>query len=253
MVIANFILVMRACEGCRRRKIKCDAATTNTWPCPACVRLKLHCVPPTVNYDAGGSQGFENERVEYESGSGDEEYHNQVNMHAHLGGVQRDAPQGYGQQNQYPEHVNAYTSVPYGQNPAGQPLQFDNMQPQAGVMSSYPPQAVFPVTPLQQQQQQQQQPISHQQHPSSQSPDSYQHDQYGPQDLADYLGVLKMDESGTGMYKSISKFTTTLILRNSSIFEPQKEEYSRGGASIRGSGRIQAIPSLCHLRSRYEN
>ncbi|KAI1622697.1 hypothetical protein EDD37DRAFT_485345 [Exophiala viscosa] len=44
--------VMRACEGCRRRKIKCDSATTNTWPCAACVRLKLHCVPP-----AGGLDG----------------------------------------------------------------------------------------------------------------------------------------------------------------------------------------------------
>jgi hypothetical protein len=44
--------VMRACESCRRRKIKCDSATTNTWPCAACVRLKLHCVPP-----AGGLEG----------------------------------------------------------------------------------------------------------------------------------------------------------------------------------------------------
>lgn len=42
---------MRACEGCRKRKIKCDAATTNTWPCGACVRLRLHCVPPTISYD----------------------------------------------------------------------------------------------------------------------------------------------------------------------------------------------------------
>jgi len=42
---------MRACEGCRRRKIKCDAATTNAWPCAACIRLKLNCVPPTVSYD----------------------------------------------------------------------------------------------------------------------------------------------------------------------------------------------------------
>ena len=42
---------MRACEGCRRRKIKCDAATTNSWPCAACVRLKLTCIPPTVNYN----------------------------------------------------------------------------------------------------------------------------------------------------------------------------------------------------------
>ena len=30
---------------------RCDAATTNTWPCSACTRLKLHCVPPTVHYD----------------------------------------------------------------------------------------------------------------------------------------------------------------------------------------------------------
>jgi hypothetical protein len=42
---------MRACEGCRRRKIKCDSATTNTWPCAACVRLKVECVPPTTNFE----------------------------------------------------------------------------------------------------------------------------------------------------------------------------------------------------------
>lgn len=71
---------MRACDGCRRRKIKCDAATTNTWPCGgiacffrfsrasltnhgiACTRLKLTCIPPTVSYEKdlnGGSQTFE--------------------------------------------------------------------------------------------------------------------------------------------------------------------------------------------------
>jgi hypothetical protein len=42
---------MRACNGCRKRKIKCDAATTNTWPCSACTRLKLVCVPPTIGQD----------------------------------------------------------------------------------------------------------------------------------------------------------------------------------------------------------
>ncbi|KAF2400422.1 hypothetical protein EJ06DRAFT_537972 [Trichodelitschia bisporula] len=60
--------VMRACEGCRRRKIKCDAATTNSWPCAACTRLKLNCVPPTVSYekDSSTSPGvhtFEIQRV----------------------------------------------------------------------------------------------------------------------------------------------------------------------------------------------
>ena len=42
---------LRPCEGCRTRKIICDSMTTNLWPCAACVRLKLHCVPPTVNYN----------------------------------------------------------------------------------------------------------------------------------------------------------------------------------------------------------
>lgn len=47
---------MRACEGCRRRKIKCDAATTNTWPCSACTRLRLQCVPPTtIDQDFSGA------------------------------------------------------------------------------------------------------------------------------------------------------------------------------------------------------
>ena len=43
--------VMRACEGCRRRKIKCDSATTNIWPCSACTRLKLSCIPPATGTD----------------------------------------------------------------------------------------------------------------------------------------------------------------------------------------------------------
>ncbi|KAF3929818.1 hypothetical protein AA313_de0204428 [Arthrobotrys entomopaga] len=53
--------VMRACEGCRRRKIKCDAATTNTWPCSACKRLKLTCVPPTTQFD----KGFQSHTVDF--------------------------------------------------------------------------------------------------------------------------------------------------------------------------------------------
>lgn len=42
--------VMRACDGCRKRKIRCDGALQNgPWPCGACVRLKLKCVPPTLD------------------------------------------------------------------------------------------------------------------------------------------------------------------------------------------------------------
>lgn len=41
--------LLRACERCRRRKIKCDAASTNTWPCSACKRLNILCISPILN------------------------------------------------------------------------------------------------------------------------------------------------------------------------------------------------------------
>ncbi len=66
VLILTSSIVMRACDGCRRRKIKCDTATTNIWPCTACVRLKLHCVPPTLSYDrtyTGNDNLSELERV----------------------------------------------------------------------------------------------------------------------------------------------------------------------------------------------
>ncbi|KAJ5147706.1 uncharacterized protein N7443_000706 [Penicillium atrosanguineum] len=57
--------VMRACNGCRKRKIKCDAATTNTWPCSACTRLKLVCVPPTIGQD--GDFGPDSQGIEFDT------------------------------------------------------------------------------------------------------------------------------------------------------------------------------------------
>lgn len=78
---------MRACEGCRRRKIKCDAATTNSWPCAACVRLKLSCKPPTVNYtrshsSTGSASGLERV-LDFDSSdaSGDEGYMSHGSAH----------------------------------------------------------------------------------------------------------------------------------------------------------------------------
>ena len=54
-------LVMRACAACRRRKIKCDAATTNTWPCAPCVKQQLECVPPSSDKD-GQDVSLEDQR-----------------------------------------------------------------------------------------------------------------------------------------------------------------------------------------------
>jgi hypothetical protein len=178
---------MRACEGCRRRKIKCDAATTNTWPCSACIRLKLHCVPPTVHYEGGNSQGFEPDRVEYESGSGDDEYQNHLSMQQHLGGSQKAPPPMYSQHVPYPDGNNMYQPLPYSQpQPVSQTMQYGNIHNAAGVIDGhYTSQNVFPVAPLIQ-------------HPQSESPELYSHDQYGQQDLVDILGDLKMDSAGSG-------------------------------------------------------
>jgi hypothetical protein len=179
------LIVMRACEGCRRRKIKCDAATTNTWPCSACIRLKLHCVPPTVQYDGGNGTGFEQERSGYESGSGDDEYHTQISMQ-HLSGPPKPPQQGYPPQAPYTDGVSMYHSVPYAPPTGQHTMQFSNMHGPGGVVEGhYSPQNVYPVAPLLQ-------------HTPSGSPDVYQQDQYGLQDLVDILGDLKVDATGSG-------------------------------------------------------
>lgn len=197
---------MRACEGCRRRKIRCDAATTNTWPCSACIRLKLHCVPPTVNHDQdfiSNPQAYETERGEYEGGgSGDDEYSQHVSMQQQLGGGPKGVPPIYTQQLPYSEAVGVYQSVPYGETPSGhsqQSIHYGSLQTPVSVIDQhqhqhpqhqhpqhqhqrYQPQQVFSTPPLG--------------HPVS--PDTYDQEQYGEQNLSDLLGELKMNEAGTG-------------------------------------------------------
>jgi hypothetical protein len=53
----------------------------------------------------------------------------------------------------------------------------------------YTPQGVFPTPPLQHQ---------HSSHPDT--PETYEQDQYGQQNLADLLGELRMNEAGTGRH-----------------------------------------------------
>ncbi|KAE9978515.1 hypothetical protein EG328_001425 [Venturia inaequalis] len=132
--------VMRACEGCRRRKIKCDAATTNSWPCAACTRLKLNCVPPTVSYekDSGtpGVHTFELQRNDYptipvgtisdyqrQPPHSQNQYPVSANIHSQIAG-------------HYIEDVPVYQHGNYG-NPAPQPeaLSYSSVTP-----TSMPPQ-----------------------------------------------------------------------------------------------------------------
>jgi len=187
---------MRACEGCRRRKIKCDAATTNTWPCSACIRLKLHCVRPN-GYD--GSEVYETAPASeptYESTPVQEVFRQHATMpnQQMLAAVpaQKPAPATssamYAPQTQtsFADATALYHQVPYS-DPAAN-LHYTTVPPQVGLVdSAYAAQPMFPSPP----QGQLSQPDS--------PPDSYSQDSYSG-DLADLLGSLRMNEAGTGIH-----------------------------------------------------
>ncbi|KAI1160722.1 fungal-specific transcription factor domain-containing protein [Nemania serpens] len=188
--------VMRACEGCRRRKIKCDAATTNTWPCSACIRLKLHCVRPNAQYEGSPeeAQPYEPSRADFEAG---QESFRQMAMqqpspqHMLPGGHHKTAmytsPAG-----SYPAPQPVYPLTQYGDTtPVPQHMPYGSV-PSVGVLTqSYAPAGVFSTPPLPEM------PGPH----SESSPESYHHtEQYSQHDLADLLGPLKLDERGTAPY-----------------------------------------------------
>ncbi|KAH3992702.1 hypothetical protein HBH98_204760 [Parastagonospora nodorum] len=121
--------VMRACEGCRRRKIKCDAATTNAWPCAACIRLKLNCVPPTVSYDKdfNGSQEYEIDSKPIQYGSPDDPSQHDYQSHPSMPhGMHHQMPPSM------PTPVSAmYQTSPYANQQSQESLQYQSMsQPQ---------------------------------------------------------------------------------------------------------------------------
>ena len=124
---------MRACEGCRRRKIKCDAATTNSWPCAACVRLKLTCVPPTVNYNRaqqmgmGPGSGLERILDFADSGgesgdSGDEGYM----PRPHFQHVYQ-SPEMIASQPSYTSGMVPFNSSPYQEKPEHPHIRYDSV------------------------------------------------------------------------------------------------------------------------------
>jgi hypothetical protein len=133
---------MRACEGCRRRKIKCDAATTNAWPCAACIRLKLNCVPPTVSYD----KDFNESSQTYEMESKPLDYAQPVAPSQH--DYQRHSSMPHIMPHQMtpsmPTPVSAmYQTSPYSDQHSQDPMHYSAMsQPQNVQQSmSYQPQA----------------------------------------------------------------------------------------------------------------
>ncbi|KAJ5264099.1 hypothetical protein N7505_008020 [Penicillium chrysogenum] len=216
--------VMRACNGCRKRKIKCDAATTNTWPCSACTRLKLVCVPPTIGQDGDFLPDGQSEPT------------------LETGGPS-SAPEG--------SHTFPVA-----------PIFKDNSQPTVNTISSYdqmsiysqfvPPQAQpaiyndlqSPQMAMSHQTYQQPQMFPGPQTPSMGSSDRnvyVDNDQSTAENLSDVLGELKIDESGIAPY--IRRQRTDRIEPEAPVQDDVEEQLPplRTGSGV----TIRIPPSSC--------
>ena len=223
---------MRACEGCRRRKIKCDAATTNSWPCAACVRLKLTCVPPTVNYNRNNmglpqASGFE--RVldfADTSDSGDESfmprplthvYSNPEMFTSHPGytsGMVTFGPTSYPDKSD-PNQIafEAATSIPLPPSPYGPPSSYHELPSNVPV-------------------------------PDNKPADSWQSEEVSVAKIQDALGELKIDANGMGKSLEYDSLTNTDL--DSSIHCPTEENFGRSS----GFGRGRILTADCPHWSR---
>lgn len=192
---------MRACEGCRRRKIKCDAATTNTWPCSACIRLKLHCVRPNGFDNSADSQVYEPPRPQFEAPHVPDSFRQQLPLQEPQLLAHAPKPGAiYAPQTSYQDTAGLYNAVHYTE-PQSVPhdLQYTAVHHPVGVVDQqYTAQTAFPTPPLQ-----------HAPHPGSPA-ETYSSSDYAQQDLADLLGSLKVNEAGTGTERclaTLAKFT----------------------------------------------
>lgn len=206
--------VMRACEGCRRRKIKCDAATTNTWPCSACTRLKLHCVPPTINQEReGGEQmGEHGHLLEYDHAAG-LDMQSGMPSGQHPYSTARAGPQ----MQAYDPGMGVYDVNPYMQRPNEQIVYQDLPQSHLEVANPSFYQAPTYPTPAQQVV------------PPPQSTTSYLDYEDTSNSLSDALGTLKIDEDGVGKTKSTcDEWTRTDIAAAPYI----RENKTKAGSSL---------------------
>ncbi|EEH06568.1 conserved hypothetical protein [Histoplasma capsulatum G186AR] len=190
--------IMRACNGCRKRKIKCDAATTNTWPCSACTRLKLVCIPPTIGHDGDfSSHGQISEPSQQPPPmsvlhSADLNPSSQNISHQSLL-IDRAHTQNMGSGRAYNDESRLYQAQPYiehVQNPQDLyqhlapshllPLQHnDTFQHNTDLYTASPPNTLLTT-------------IDAPSYPKS--------EQSNAEDLSDALGDLKIDESGVAAY-----------------------------------------------------
>ena len=176
---------MRACNGCRKRKIKCDAATTNTWPCSACTRLKLVCVPPTIGQDPEFSAGPAVEADPTGSLST-----SSTQQHSHhtfpLPQTFRDAPPPMGNIQSYNDGMGVFPQ--FMPPPNNQPGMYGDVRspPMAEPQHHYQPSQLFPAT--------QTQPLG-----TTDNSLFLENEQSAADNLGEVLGELKIDETGIGM------------------------------------------------------
>lgn len=185
---------MRACNGCRKRKIKCDAATTNTWPCSACTRLNLVCVPPTIGQDGDfgpDSQGVESDTAGT-SGASEGSHHAFPVPPTYRDGSQATmgSMSSYDGIGMYPQFVHA------APNQSGM---YNDMRSPPMVMphQSYPQPQMF---------------VGAQSSPLGTDHAVYVESETSTaENLSDVLGELKIDETGIGMGFVLRVLTPQLL------------------------------------------
>ncbi|OOF96232.1 hypothetical protein ASPCADRAFT_47118 [Aspergillus carbonarius ITEM 5010] len=174
----------KTCNGCRKRKIKCDAATTNTWPCSACTRLKLVCVPPTIGHDGEYSAA---ESVEANTTSSiSVSTASEPTLSSFTSQSFRDSGQPtIGNIHPYNDGIGIYPQ--FAHSTSSQPNVYDIRSSQVPVSHQYQQPQMFPSDQTQSL--------------GTAENDLYnEHDQSTAENLSEVLGELKIDETGIAPY-----------------------------------------------------
>ena len=224
--------VMRACEGCRRRKIKCDSATTNTWPCAACVRLKLHCVPP-----AGGLEG---DVGDDDPNGGVEESIGRSSFSTMSGAPGRDTQNYAPNAPTFQLNQDNYAYDPYVTNyqkPSYQVTEksYGNFYPEAHQFPTSLDDPYQNAAPTYSQIQDDERSSGHE--GASSSP----LDQYTAEDLMDRLGQLKINDTGVAGYIRSEKSSKE---QDPPVNEPDSEPKMAAAFSTDAGSKIRIPPAL---------
>jgi len=225
---------MRACEGCRRRKIKCDAATTNTWPCSACTRLKLHCVPPTISQERDFAAG---QLDDYESG---QEYiptteEGLGNSQSRLAVQQSHEGTAYHHVDpnvQYENNLGTYTSVPYS----------NALQDHHHMYQTAPPTHISPTTSYQGQHALFPSPPGQQPSQLSVSVPYSEHNDTSAEDLGEAFGDLNIGVDGVGKFLTLCSCGILLIFDLAPYIRQQKKNNSEPAAPMQDEYEVRLPP-----------